>query len=516
MHNRLTPIQTELLIKSDHSDKLMVQYSKQLSILIKGGKNRMIKLSNSLLDMDATALAKKIKEKIVTSEEVINKHIEHSKKVNPTLNAIVEDRYSLALTEAKNADKQIANNQDVGPLHGVPISIKESFDVKGMKTTGGLIYRENFIAKKHATIVQKLVNAGAIIIGKTNTPILCFCQETDNKLYGRTNNPWDITRTPGGSSGGEGAILGIGGAAAGIGSDIGGSIRVPCHFNGVVGFKSGKHQLSSQGHFPEMEPTLQDRMASMGPMGKSVRDMKLLYEVISKNTLETKSLDNIKVDILSSDIPYPLSEETKKSLNEIDTYLSKMYDTSRSIPPYFEDSAVLWQEIMSIDGGEGVENIAYPNKENVFINYLKEKVTMRTEIHRYFSWALIGSKLFKPSKKRINEIKSIIKEGDETLTSFLESRLLIFPVYHESARKHGGIYKEIFSIKKTFRSYMPYLAYANVWALPSLIIPVGEDENGLPISVQIMGLNINEGLIFQLGKIIEKQFRGYIRSNKLD
>lgn len=476
----------------------------------------MNKLLISILDMDATALAKEIKEQTVTSEEVVRTYIEHSEKINPTLNAIIENRYNMALAEAKNADEQIVNGQDVGPLHGVPMSIKESFDVKDMKTTGGLIHRKDVLAKEHATVVQKLVSAGAIIIGKTNTPILCFCQETDNKLYGRTNNPWDITRTPGGSSGGEGAILGAGGAAAGIGSDIGGSIRVPCHFNGVIGFKSGKYQLSPQGHFPEMEPILQDRMASMGPMGKSVRDMKLLYEIISENTLETKSLDKVKIDILSNDTPYPLSEETRKLLNDIETYLSDLYETNRSIPPYFEDSAVLWQEIMSIDGGKGVESIAYPNRKNVFINYLQEKITKRTEIHPYFSWALIGSKVFKPSKKRISEIKSIINQGDETLENFLENRLLIFPVYHESARKHGGIYKEIFSIQKTFRSYMPYLAYANVWGLPSLIVPVGEDQNGLPISIQIIGLNANEDLIFQLGKLIEKQFRGYIRSDNLD
>src|SRR5699024_11086350 len=125
-----------------------------------------------------------------------------------------------------------------------PISIKESFNVSGMKTTGGIIHRQDIIKSRDAITVQKLKDAGAIVLCKTNTPALCFCQETDNKLYGRTNNPWNIKHTAGGSSGGEAALLSVGGAAVGLGSDIGGSIRFPSHFNGVVGFKSGKNEVS--------------------------------------------------------------------------------------------------------------------------------------------------------------------------------------------------------------------------------------------------------------------------------
>ena len=127
--------------------------------------------------------------------------------------------------------------------------MKESFHVEGMRTTGGLLNRKESIQDADAEVVRKLRNEGAIILGKTNTPALCFCQETDNKLYGRTNNPWDLTRTAGGSSGGEGVLIAIGGAAVGLGSDIGGSIRLPSHFNGVVGFKSGNSQVSSVGVF---------------------------------------------------------------------------------------------------------------------------------------------------------------------------------------------------------------------------------------------------------------------------
>src|SRR5699024_3954985 len=159
-------------------------------------------------------------------------------------------------------------NLDAYPLYGVPISIKESFHVKGMKTTGGITHRKDIMMSYDAEAVKRLKDAGAIILCKTNTPSLCFCHETDNKLYGRTNNAWSIDHTAGGSSGGEAALIGVGGAPCGLSSDIGGSIRIPSHFNGVVGFKPGKFQVSTSGHFPPDTHPLKERMSSIGPIGK--------------------------------------------------------------------------------------------------------------------------------------------------------------------------------------------------------------------------------------------------------
>lgn len=175
-----------------------------------------------ILKMDASSIATAIKKKQITSVEAVTVFIERIKEINPSINAVVEDRFSEALQEAHEADEQLQNNKSVGRLHGVPISIKECLHVKGMKTTGGLEHRQDLIYQEDAEVVDQLKQEGAIILGKTNTPALCFCQETDNKLYGRTNNPWDPTKTAGGSSGGEGALLAAGGAAVGIGSDVGG------------------------------------------------------------------------------------------------------------------------------------------------------------------------------------------------------------------------------------------------------------------------------------------------------
>ena len=197
-------------------------------------------LSN-ILELDATEIAGLIREGKLTSEDCTQTFIQQIKTVNPNLNAVTETRFTDALNEAKEKDQKLHQTElDKYPLYGVPISIKESINVQGMKTTGGLHHRKDIIMSKDAETVKKLKEAGAIILCKTNTPALCFCHETDNKVYGKTNNSWDIHFTSGGSSGGEAALISTGGTPLGLGSDIGGSIRIPSHFNGVAGFKPGK------------------------------------------------------------------------------------------------------------------------------------------------------------------------------------------------------------------------------------------------------------------------------------
>jgi len=477
-----------------------------------------LKIKNNLLNLDATEIAELIKERKITSEEVVMTLINHIEKVNPSLNAVVEERFSEALEEAKWKDAAIDeadwNHQ---PLYGVPISIKESLNVEGMKTTGGIIHRKDLIMTSDAEVVKKLKKSGAIILCKTNTPALCFWHETDNKLYGRTNNAWDHYRTAGGSSGGEAALIGVGGTPVGMSSDIGGSIRIPSHFNGVVGFKPGKHQVSHKGHFPPDNIPLKARMSGLGPIGKSVRDVQLVYELIKQRKNKQSIYEKMHVEILPNDNGFPLSKQTAALMDKVASYLSKTFQTQHSIPPYFNDSATIWQEIMSVDGGKEIRELAFSSdRPNVWKYYMQEKLTKKTSTHIYLSWALIGANLFKPSQKRIKEIESFIKEGDHALHSYLKKRLLVFPVYHSSAPKHGDMYKEIFSIKKTYAEYMPYIAYANVWGIPSLTVPVGFDENHLPIGIQIMSRNGNEHAIFKVGKMIENKFGGFIRSRQYD
>lgn len=464
-----------------------------------------------MLDMDATQLKSELDSGRITSRQAAEAYIEQCRVTNPAVNFLVEERFTQALQEADQADEQRKEGTAAGKLFGVPISLKESFDAEGMQTTGGLPYRKGLISQKDAEIVRRLRAEGAIIIGKTNTPALCFCQETDNALYGRTNNPRDLARTVGGSSGGEGAAIALGAAAAGIGSDIGGSIRLPSHFNGVIGFKSGNGQVSSRGSYPAEEHSLQKRMLGIGPITKSVRDAKNIYEIIANEPPQNKRLEDFSITFLT-EMNLPLSKETESFLQAVRAFLTEDMLVVEDIPPHFNKTAVLWQEIMSIDGANGAAAEAFGNRPSQPLReFLLSKAGKKTELHRYLTWALVGASLFKPSDERVKEIDAIIEKGDAQLDRYFDERILIMPVYHSAAQAHGTVYKELFSIRKTFTRYIPYVAYANVWGLPALTVPVGADREGMPIAVQLVSKVGNEDALFKLGSRLEEEYKGYQR-----
>ncbi|MGE7546647.1 amidase [Sporosarcina newyorkensis] len=464
-----------------------------------------------VLDMDAVQLKAELDSGQITSRQATEAYIAQCQATNPAVNFLVEERFTKALAEADQADKERNTTKMTGKLFGVPISMKESFDVAGMQTTGGLPYRKGQMQTTDAEIVRRLKAEGAILIGKTNTPALCFCQETDNALYGRTNNPYDLSRTVGGSSGGEGAAIALGAAAAGIGSDIGGSIRFPSHFTGVIGFKSGNSQVSSIGSYPAEEHPLQQRMLGIGPMTKSVRDAKLLYSIIADELLMENELNQYTVTFLP-DMKLPLSKETEGFLQAIKGFLSTEFPIREDIPPHFQESAELWQEIMSIDGASGAAVEAFGTRPiRPVREFLLDKAGKQTDLHRYLSWALIGASLFKPSAERVAEIETIIEKGDAELDRYLDKRILVLPVYHTAALSHGIVYKELFSIRKTFLQYIPYVAYANVWGLPALTIPIGADRDGMPLGVQLVSKIGNEDALFALGARLEEEYKGYSR-----
>lgn len=469
----------------------------------------------SIIDLDASALAQQIREGTITSLEATEAYIDHLLQVNPVINCMVENRFDAAREEAKACDAELARGRGSGRLYGVPISMKEAFDVAGMRTTGGLLHRRDAVASRDAAIVAKLKQEGAIILGKTNTPTLCFCQETENKLYGRTNNPWDPRRTAGGSSGGEGALIAAGGAAVGIGSDIGGSIRFPAHFNGVVGFKSGAHQVSDEGSFPPFAHALQERMLGIGAMAKSVRDARLVNEIIADTRPFKRSLEDFTITLPIGQLQYPASYQTRVLLGNIRAELQESFPVIDEQPPMYQEAALLWQLIMSIDGAPNIIAAATGDRKIQPIrSWLNESLFNRSDWHRYLSWALIGARMFKPSASQLSQMERQIQEGDQHIQHYLQNRLLILPVYHTPAPSHGEVFRELFSIRKTYQIYIPFVAYANTWGLPSLVVPVGE-EDGLPVSVQIISAIGNEDAIFQLGERLEQSFRGWKRAGRV-
>ncbi|PIR43219.1 amidase [candidate division WWE3 bacterium CG10_big_fil_rev_8_21_14_0_10_32_10] len=473
-----------------------------------------------ILYSDANTIVQKIKLKEVSCFEVVQEYIDHINRVNPYINALVEDRFKEALFEAQKCDHALKKGNYKGKLFGIPITVKESFDVQGMHTTGGLLQRKGIIASKDSKVVSMLKGEGAIVLGKTNTPTLCLSHRTVNKLYGRTNNPWDLFRTPGGSSGGEGALVAVGGTTLGVGSDFGGSIRFPAHFNGVIGFKSGECQVPSEGHLPPYEDDVQNRMFGIGALSKSVADAELVDAIISNRKPPKKDFAKFKLVVPAYIKNYPVSIETADMMYRVKNFLQGEWEVIDELPPYFGEYVKNWEKVTAIFGAEKMND--YFNEYtplHFFYLYMREKLFKNTEYDEFALWNMFGLSIIRPREDYRN-IKENLDRLKDSVVKYLSNKLLLLPIYATTAPLHGQLYEKFFSIKgymsNNLDKYFAYVSIANIFGLPSLTVPISTGERGLPIAIQIMGNAGDEYPIFQLGKILEKQFGGYKRCTAYD
>src|ERR1700733_13155181 len=236
--------------------------------------------SSDIITKSASELASAIRSKKLTSKAIVEAHLEQIAKVNPKLNAIVQLTADSARKEADEADAALARGETKGPLHGVPVTIKDTLETAGVICTGGTKGRANYVPSTDATAVARLRAAGAIILGKTNVPELAGALETDNLVYGRTNNPYDLSRTPGGSSGGEVAIIAACGSPLGLGTDAGGSIRIPAHFCGLAAIKPTSGRVPRTGQFP-MPMGARNAVFHVSLIARRVEDLALALPIIA-------------------------------------------------------------------------------------------------------------------------------------------------------------------------------------------------------------------------------------------
>ena len=288
-------------------------------------------IKNDILLLPATNLASKILSQELTSEEVVKSFIERIKDTQDALNAVVDERFDEAIKDAKKIDILIQQSHASGtletfckdkPFLGVPFTTKDCFPVKGLSFTAGLVKRRGTKAKAYGEAIKCFKKAGAIPVAVTNVSELCLWMESSNNLYGRSNNPYDIGRTPGGSSGGEGALLSAGGSAFGIGSDIGGSIRMPALFNGIFGHKPSSGIVSNEGQIPVASGIL-DTFLVTGPMSRFACDLLPLLRVMVKEEKkailkleQTVQLNKIKVFYMTDDGGNPLMSDIDKDLQQ--------------------------------------------------------------------------------------------------------------------------------------------------------------------------------------------------------
>src|SRR5213594_3724446 len=226
-----------------------------------------------------TEIAQQIRSKKISPVEIIELHLKRIEKLQPKLNPFVHLNAEGARRQARAAESLMTRGAQVGPLYGVPLTIKNCINVGGWPCSAGSILRKDYIAKQDAPLVARLKAAGAILLGNTNTPEFLMAYETNNLLKGRTSNPWNVAYSAGGSSGGEAAAIASGCSAGGVGSDGGGSIRVPAHFCGICGLKPTPGRIPTTGHYPAGNSAF-GWLGVVGPMARTVGDLIILFEVL--------------------------------------------------------------------------------------------------------------------------------------------------------------------------------------------------------------------------------------------
>ena len=280
-------------------------------------------MSEGLFSKSAHDLAQLIRSRVVSPVEVAEEFLARVERVNPAVNAIVTLAPDV-LDRARERESELAAGKVVGPLHGVPLTVKDTIATAGIRSTSGSRLLADNLPDTDAPVVKRLKNAGAIILGKTNTPEMAIPYETANPLFGRTNNPYDLNRTAGGSSGGEAAALAARLSPVGIGSDLSGSIRVPAHFCGVAGLKPSTGLLPMDGHVPRAEGTL-SLGATIGPMARRVIDLALMLNVLRHQDWVTPSeaefvararekLRGVRVAYYTGDRVAPVTDDIAKAV----------------------------------------------------------------------------------------------------------------------------------------------------------------------------------------------------------
>jgi len=473
---------------------------------------------DQILSASGSALARAIRERRVTSKVVVDAHVTRAKSVNPALNAIIRDRYDAALREASLADERTGDlhADDLPPLHGVPCTIKEAFAFEGMPNSSGLWARRDVVASKDATVVERLRSAGAIPLGVTNTSELCMWFESSNKVWGRTNNPYDRARTAGGSSGGEGAIVGAGASPIGLGSDVGGSIRMPAFFNGVFGHKPTGGIVPSTGNHPPARNDV-ERFVTCGPLVRRAEDLMAVLRIIAgPDGVEQRCVASALGDPAAVDLRKLTVYSVEKGPGSVEPVLlaaqrrvaealqARGMKVERKAIPGLARSFEIWSAMM--DEGRGSESSFrdlmaaggpfHPWRELARMPFGRSRYTLPGVLLALFEE--VPARL--PS--RLQRIVALGHELSAELAKLLgDDAVLLYPSFPRLAPRHGTPLLAPFQFA--------YTGIFNVMQMPSTQVPLGLDPRGLPLGVQIAGPRHGDHLTIAVALALEKDFGGW-------
>ncbi|XP_054007170.1 fatty-acid amide hydrolase 2 [Hylaeus anthracinus] len=492
---------------------------------LKGPAQSQPPIKDLTLLHSATTLAFKIRNKQLSSESVVQSYIDRIREIQPVVNCVVEERFEAALKEAKKCDELLKSQNapspqvlvEKMPFFGVPFTTKDCIAIANMKQTAGLVARKKFVAKHDAEVIKLMKAAGAIPLATTNISECAMWWETSNCIYGTTKNPYNTRHIVGGSSGGEGCIQAAAGSPMGIGSDIGGSIRIPSFFNGIFGHKPSKGLVSNDGQYPSAHSKEQDSLLSIGPMCRYAQDLMPTLKILADKNIDKLRLED-KIDISKIEFYYmeddggqfltsPVDVEIRDAMRAVVRYLEKAHKTraTKLSIRKMKKSVALWMANMSC---KDKKDFTYElTNRNGHINLWWELVKWATFMSNHTLIALLTAAFERFGVKRDTEQhKKLIQESRDLYQEFQEilgdNGVFLYPTHPTAAPLHFEPLIKPFNFS--------YTAIINVLGLPATACPLGLNKQGLPIGIQIVSGLYQDRLTIAVAEELERGFGGWV------
>jgi len=463
---------------------------------------------SELTSLSAVQIAELVRKRSVSPVEIVEAHLAQIERLNPELNAFVQVDAERAVEAARSAAQSVSSGHEIGPLHGVPVSIKSSIEVAGLRCEAGTKLRVGHVAQTDAPLVRRLRAAGAIVLGTTNTPEFLMAWETDNLLYGRTNNPWDLTRTSGGSSGGEAAAIASGCSAGGVGSDGGGSVRVPAHFCGICGLKPTPGRIPATGHYPQSVGPFA-LLGVVGPMTRTIADLKLLIEVLQGPDIGDPSAAPVpvhwpewslknasakpRIGYFEDDGRTPVTAETRAAVRKSVDLLKKAgFEVEPFCPDGLDKARELWWKFFGVAGAMLLGPIL-KGREGELSRILTE----------FNDWVAQ-----EPPHTAQSLLNTWIQRDMVRMLVFEQMRrfpVLLCPVASVPAFKHGERNWQIEGKDVHYLDAWSYCEWFNVLGMPGVVVPMSKSDGGLPIGVQIVTQPWQEELALSVAEHLERE-----------